>query len=158
MVRFISSLFNLYLITNNMNSQIMTTADINILFRLLYTHPFDGNIWKLITLFIHENKTNSIQFILTDNPLNNHQSIFKIPRPNQASYDRMRNSIVKYKSYKVAQQLFALEELFGDKSFILFESNGDRWYHQNDNTIVYVNSGIGFIDAMVENLIIGDTE
>ena len=136
----------------------MTTPDINILFRLLYTHPFDGNIWKLITLFIHETKLEKVTFSITDNPLLNHELVFKIPRPNQTSYDKMRNSIVKYKSYKVAQQLFALEELFADKSFIIYESKGDRWYHQNDNTIVYINSGIGFIDAMVENLIMSSAE
>ena len=141
-----------------MNSSIMTTPDINILFRLLYTHPFDGNIWKLITLFIHENKLDNVSFNITDNPLFNHELVFKIPTPNQASYDKMRNSIVKYKSYKVAQQLFALEELFADKPFLIYESKGDRWYHINNNAIVYVNSGIGFIDAMVENLIIGKEE
>ena len=86
-----------------MNSSIMTTPDINILFRLLYTHPFDGNIWKLITLFIHETKLEKVTFSITDNPLLNHELVFKIPRPNQTSYDKMRNSIVKYKSYKVAQ-------------------------------------------------------
>lgn len=150
----ILGLFNL----QQMNSSRMTTSDINILFRLLYTHPFDGNIWKLITLFIHEKKLEKVTFSITDNPLLNHELVFKIPTPNQASYDKMRNSIVKYKSYKVAQQLFALEELFANKSFIIYESKGDRWYHQNENTIVYINSGIGFIDAMVENLIMGSTE
>lgn len=141
-----------------MNSSIMTTADINIIFQLLYNHPFDGNIWKLITLFIHENKSAMVSINITDNPLLNNQLVFKIQRPNKASFDRMKENIVRYKSYKVAQQLLEFEGLFADKTFLIYESNGDRWYHINDNAIVYVNSGIGFIDAMVKNLIMGNTE
>ncbi len=61
--------------------------------------------------------------------------------------------MILHKDYEVAKQLIEFEKLFTNDEFIMYESTGDRWYYQDENTIVYVNCGIGFIDAMVGNLV-----
>ncbi len=136
-----------------MDTSNMTAADMNALFKVLYLHPFDGNIWKLITLFIHRSKRNNIEIVITDTSLKNHQIFYKIIRPDSATSQGMKNGIVRYQSYEVVKQLREFEKLFTNDEFIMYESTGDRWYHQDENTIVYVNCGIGFIDAMVGNLV-----
>ncbi len=73
-------------------------------------------------------------------------------KTSTSSLEKMKAGIVRYQSYEVAKQLIELEKRFTSNEFIMYELIRGRWYHQDENTIVYVNSGIRFIDAMVGNL------